>query len=238
MQAAHIAHARSTQTWRSADEAQALGAAGSELTKAYAVLQELASGVHDKQLGAVVGWWVTRSCPRTGKRLACVSCNSSACNSNETLPPFRNIVFVTFHPVRCRKCGATNNNAQSSLGVSGPFLAPLFANSVHTIGTGDCMAVEYAGLGAPSFKVSPTSVAVATGNKPVPTTPYIPGGGTTAHSVLTSHNKPVPTGEQRGRVRVRHEGGPAAARRRACVHGARGVRPAYARIGPPASLDS
>jgi hypothetical protein len=180
MQAAHIAHARSTQTWRSADEAQALGAAGSELTKAYAVLQELASGVHDKQLGAVVGWWVTRSCPRTGKRLSCVSCNSSACNSNETLPPFRNIVFVTFHPVRCRKCGATNNNAQSSLGVSGPFLAPLFANSVHTIGTGDCMAVEYAGLGAPSFKVSPTSVAVATGNKPVPTTPYIPGGGTTS----------------------------------------------------------
>jgi hypothetical protein len=27
----------------------------------------------------------------------------------------------------------------------------------------------------------------------VPTTPYSPGGGTTAHSVLTSHNKPVPT---------------------------------------------
>jgi WD40 repeat protein len=30
-------------------------------------------------------------------------------------------------------------------------------------------------------------------NKPVPTTPYSPGGGTTAHSVLTPHNKPVPT---------------------------------------------
>jgi hypothetical protein len=30
-------------------------------------------------------------------------------------------------------------------------------------------------------------------NKPVPTTPYSPGGGTRTHSVLTSHNKPVPT---------------------------------------------
>jgi hypothetical protein len=31
-------------------------------------------------------------------------------------------------------------------------------------------------------------------NTPVPTTPYSPGGGgTTAHSVLTSHNTPVPT---------------------------------------------
>jgi hypothetical protein len=30
-------------------------------------------------------------------------------------------------------------------------------------------------------------------NKPVPTTPYSPAGGTTAHSVLTSRNKPVPT---------------------------------------------
>jgi hypothetical protein len=30
-------------------------------------------------------------------------------------------------------------------------------------------------------------------NTPVPTTPYSPGGGTTAHNVLTSHNTPVPT---------------------------------------------
>jgi hypothetical protein len=30
-------------------------------------------------------------------------------------------------------------------------------------------------------------------SKPVPTTPYRPGGGTTAHSILTSPNKPVPT---------------------------------------------
>jgi hypothetical protein len=30
-------------------------------------------------------------------------------------------------------------------------------------------------------------------NTPVPTTPYSPAGGTRAHSVLTSHNTPVPT---------------------------------------------
>jgi hypothetical protein len=30
-------------------------------------------------------------------------------------------------------------------------------------------------------------------HKPVPTTPHSPGGGTSAHSVLTSHNTPVPT---------------------------------------------
>ena len=30
-------------------------------------------------------------------------------------------------------------------------------------------------------------------NKPVPTTPYSPAGGTTTPSVLTSHNTPVPT---------------------------------------------
>jgi hypothetical protein len=30
-------------------------------------------------------------------------------------------------------------------------------------------------------------------NTPVPTTPYSPGGGTTAHSALTPHNTPVPT---------------------------------------------
>jgi hypothetical protein len=38
-----------------------------------------------------------------------------------------------------------------------------------------------------------TAHSVLTSRKPVPTTPYSRGGGTTAHSVLTSHNTPVPT---------------------------------------------
>jgi hypothetical protein len=40
--------------------------------------------------------------------------------------------------------------------------------------------------------ISPTTAhsVLTPHNKPVPTTPYSPGGGTTAHSVLTPHNKP------------------------------------------------
>lgn len=60
-QAASIAAARSTCQWRSAEEAAALGASGSELKHAYSVLRELAGGTHDKELGTVVGWWVISS---------------------------------------------------------------------------------------------------------------------------------------------------------------------------------
>jgi hypothetical protein len=59
-QAAAIVAARSTCQWRSAEEAAALGASGSELEHAYRVLQELAGGTHAKELGTVVGWWVIR----------------------------------------------------------------------------------------------------------------------------------------------------------------------------------
>jgi hypothetical protein len=55
-QAAAIAAARSTRQWRSAEEAAALGASGSELEHAYSVLQELAIA-HNKEMGTVVGWW-------------------------------------------------------------------------------------------------------------------------------------------------------------------------------------
>ena len=55
-QAAAIAAARSTRQWRSAEEAAALGASGSELEHAYSVLRELAIA-HNKEMGTVVGWW-------------------------------------------------------------------------------------------------------------------------------------------------------------------------------------
>lgn len=83
------------------------GAGGSDLTDAYNVQRELASGKFADHIGPLVGW----------------------------------------------KCGATNAEAQFALQVDGPFLGPLFANSVVHLGIGVQWSVEHKILGAPSFKV-------------------------------------------------------------------------------------